>query len=367
MHPIDLPDTPEMRAKVSEDGAYGMKLLGLTGPEVQPWEDGFRTHDIADHSFEWWYFDMQLDDGSTLVATFNTKPAAAADGPLAPSVLIIHRDPEGNTTRENTPLPASAFSSSTDGCDVTIGDSHVAGDLARYELTIRGEKVQADLVIERGCPSWRPGAGVNFFDHAKKHFLAWVVPVPSGTVSGTLRLDGGAPRQVTGAAYHDHNWGNRQMNAGLDHWYWGRAHIGDYTVVYARLTSRGILGAGQIHLPTVMLATSERLLTDDWLPLRLVTSGDVPGPAPEHQPYPTSLEWTWAHDDEHFRMSVTNPRLIESLDMGDQHASWRHRLLHAGEHPWYYDFTADMELDIRVGGVNDTVRGQTLYEKMMLR
>lgn len=62
MHPIDLPDTPEMRAKVAEDGAYGMKLLGLKGREVQPWEDGFRTHDIAEHSFEWWYFAMQLGD-----------------------------------------------------------------------------------------------------------------------------------------------------------------------------------------------------------------------------------------------------------------------------------------------------------------
>ena len=42
-------------------------------------------------------------------------------------------------------------------------------------------------------------------------------------------------------------------------------------------------------------------------------------------------------------------------------------LLHAGEHPWYYDFTADMELDIHLAGVDDTVTGQTLYEKMMLR
>ena len=366
MHPIDLPDTPEIRKKVAEDGAYGMKMLGLTGAEVQPWEDGFRTHDIAEHAFEWWYFDMQLDDGCTLVATFNTKPAGAADAPLEPSMLIIHRDAQGTSTREVNSIPATAFSASTDGCDVTMGDSHVKGDLARYELCVRGGKVQADLVIERGCPSWRPGAGMTFLDHAKKHFLAWVVPVPSGTVSGTVTVNGEA-RQVTGAAYHDHNWGNRQMNAGLDHWYWGRARIGDYTVVYARLTTRGVLGVGQIHLPTLMLATSDRLLTDDWLPLRLTTSGVVPGPAPNQQPYPTALEWTWARGDEHLRMSVSNPRIIESLDVSGKDSSWRHRLLHPGEHPWYYDFTADMELDIHVGGVDDTVSGQTLYEKMFLR
>lgn len=366
MHPIDLPDTPEMREKVARDGEYGMKVLGLDGPEVRPWEDGFRTHDMADHAFEWWYFDMQLDDGCTLVATFNTKPAARADGPLEPSVLIIHRDAQGASIRENTPLPADALRASTDGCDVSIGDSHAKGDLARYDLRVRGERVQADLVIDRACPSWRPGAGTTFFDHAKTHFLAWVVPVPSGTVSGSVTVDGQA-RQVTGAAYHDHNWGNRQMNAALDHWYWGRAHIGDYTVVYARLTTKGLLGVGQLHLPTVMLATSDRLLTDDWLPLRLATSGDIPGPAPDKQPYPTELDWTWQRGDESFRMHVTNPKLIESLDMGDRDASWRHRLLHAGEHPWYYDFTADMELTIDVAGVKDQITGSTLYEKMMLR
>lgn len=366
MHAMELPDTPELRTKFAEDGAYGMKLLGLAGPDVQPWEDGFRTHDIAEHSFEWWYFDMQLDDGSALVAAFSTKPPARADGPIAPSVLIIHRDAQGTSIREDIPQPPDAFSSATDGCHVAIGDSHAIGDLAHYDLRMRGDRVQADLVIDRACPSWRPGAGMTFLDHAKRHYLAWVVPVPSGRVAGTVTVDGQA-RQVTGAAYHDHNWGNRQMNAGLDHWYWGRAHIGGYTVVYARLTTRGVLGVGQIHLPTVMLATRDRLLTDDPLPLRLVTSGEVPGPAPEKQPYPTSLEWTWAHGDEHFRMSVSNPRLIESLDMGDGGASWRHRLLHAGEHPWYYDFTADMELDIHVAGVDDTVTGETLYEKMILR
>ena len=77
MSPHDIPDTPSIREKVARDSAESMHLMGLDGPEVQPWEDGFRTHDSSDHAFEWWYFDMELDDGSALVATFNTKPNAA--------------------------------------------------------------------------------------------------------------------------------------------------------------------------------------------------------------------------------------------------------------------------------------------------
>lgn len=366
MSPHDIPDTPSIREKVAHESAESMRLMGLDGPEVQPWEDGFRTHDTSEHSFEWWYFDMELDDGSALVATFNTKPNAAPDGPLDPSVLLIHRPAAGDSVRETVSAAASDFAASTKGCDVRIGDSHVTGDLATYTLHLAGTRIQADLVITRGAPSWRPGAGVTWFDQHRKHFFAWVVPVPYGTVDGTVTVDG-QTRSVTGAGYHDHNWGNRQMNAGLDHWFWGRAHIGDYTVVYAMLTTKGLMGLGQLHLPTVMLANTERVLADDMLPLRLTTSGEVPGPGPDQQPYPTELEWTWHTDDGSFRMHVTNPRLIESLDMAPKHVQWRHRLLHPHDHPWYYDFTADMTLEIDLGGVSDTVTGTTLYEKMMLR
>lgn len=43
------------------------------------------------------------------------------------------------------------------------------------------------------------------------------------------------------------------------------------------------------------------------------------------------------------------------------------RVLHAGQHPMYYDFNADLELDIRLDDLTDHVSGRTLYERMMLR
>lgn len=33
----------------------------------------------------------------------------------------------------------------------------------------------------------------------------------------------------------------------------------------------------------------------------------------------------------------------------------------------YYDFNADMELKIQLGGIDETVTGRTLFEKMMFR
>ncbi|MFF2050999.1 hypothetical protein ACFVU2_05300 [Leifsonia sp. NPDC058194] len=358
----DIPDTTEIREKMASGQQDAMSALGLTAV-VEVWEDGYRAAAAADSTFEWWYFDCQFDDGSTLVVTFSNKPHTDPSGPLAPSLLIIRQLADGTRLHLEPHYEATDFSAATDRCDVRIGPNSVTGDLDHYRIHIETEGITADVTIDRAAPSWRPGAGINYFDSARTHFLAWVVPVPYGTVSATITQDG-ATTSVTGSAYHDHNWGNHLMGSFLDHWYWGRAHVGDYTVVYVRMTTKGLFGFGEINIPTFYLATADRVITDDLLPLRLTTSGDVDGPG--HQTYPTRMEWTWSSERGTITMTATNPALIESIDMRTP----RHGLakaLHAGEHPMYYDFNADLELDIALDDLSDHVAGRTLYEKMMFR
>ncbi len=363
-HGHDIPDTAEVRAELDAAQAAACADLGIDPKVVAVWEDGFRSAGELDHSFEWWYFDMQLDDGSTLVATFNTKPNTAPDGPLDPSVLIIHHGPDREKIRESVTHPASEFSASEERCDVKIGPNTVSGDLAHYDLHLDDAGVVADLSIEGHAPSWRPGAGLSYFDKAKTQKFAWVVPVPYGTVTGTITVDG-ETRQVSGSAYHDHNWGNKVMDAGLDHWFWGRAHIGDYTVVYVRMTTKGLFGLGAINIPTFLLAKGDQVLTDDMLPLRLETHGDVPGPG--DQSYPSELDWSWHGDAGSVTLHVSGVEMIEALDMARPHHGFAQALLHSRDHPMYYDFNADMELKIQLRGIDETVTGRTLFEKMMFR
>jgi len=47
--------------------------LGLDPTTVARWEDGARTDNRAG-TYEWWYFDAHLDDGSTVTVEFHTKP-----------------------------------------------------------------------------------------------------------------------------------------------------------------------------------------------------------------------------------------------------------------------------------------------------
>ncbi|TQK20736.1 hypothetical protein FBY40_3279 [Microbacterium sp. SLBN-154] len=359
----DIPDTPEIRATLQRSQEEGLAALGLKSDTVEPWEDGYRAAAAADSTFEWWYFDCQFDDGSTLVVTFSNKPHTDPSGPLTPTLLVIRQLPDGTRRHLEPTFPAGEFAAATDSCDVRIGPSRVTGDLRTYDLHIEADDIVADVHIDRAAPSWRPGAGITYFGQAKDRYLAWVVPVPYGTATATV-TEHGTTRQLTGSAYHDHNWGNHLMGSFLDHWYWGRAHVGDYTLVYVRMTTKGLFGFGEVNIPTFFLAKGDRLITDDLVPLRLTTSGDVPGPG--HQSYPTRMEWTWRSDRGSIAMTVTNPTLIESLDMKVP----RHgvgALLHAGEHPMYYDFNADVDLDIRLDDLTDHVTGRTLYEKMMFR
>jgi hypothetical protein len=54
--------------------------LGLPRGCVAPWEDGMRTSGEAG-SYEWWYFDSHLEDGTSLVVTFYTKWILQPKGP----------------------------------------------------------------------------------------------------------------------------------------------------------------------------------------------------------------------------------------------------------------------------------------------
>lgn len=359
----NIPDTEETRTAMAQAQQQALTALGLNPTTVEPWEDGYRAATSPDSTFEWWYFDCQFDDGSTLVVTFSNKPHTDPSGPIAPTLLVIRQMPDGTSHRYTPTFEPAEFTASTERCDVRLGDNTVSGDLEEYTMHVAVADIVADVTISRRAPSWRPGAGVSYFDSKQQHYLAWVVPVPYGTVTATI-TEAGSTSTLTGSAYHDHNWGNKLMGSFLDHWFWGRAHVGDYTVVYVQMTTKGIFGLGQINIPTFYLAKGDELITDDMLPLRLATGEEVDGPG--HQHYPKTLDWSWTSERGSITMTVTNPVLIEALDMRTE----RHglaRIVHADEHPMYYDFNADIVLDIDLTDLQDRVTGRTLYEKMMFR
>lgn len=359
----DFPLTDEQRKVVDEEMAKSLEREGLKAGTVEAWEDGYRTADQPD-AFEWWYFDSQFDQGWTAVVTFNTKPSTKPKSDLKPSVLMILGDPEGNKRHMTAAAEPSTFEASKETCEVRVGPSHVKGDLKTYDLHAEVEDVTVDLKFTRGAPSWRPGAGITYMNSKKTRYFAWVAAVPYGTVEGTITV-AGEGHEVTGTGYHDHNWGNIAPGLGIDHWYWGRAHAGEFSLIFTEIVTVKVPGAGHLKLPVFFLAKGEEMVTDDGFPLSLVAQDFVEGPR-EH-PYPKKLDLHWHTPEGDIVVSIREPSLIESLDVIDDMPRWQQAIIHLVANPTYYDFNADVTFDIDYKGIKERVEGKGLFEMMMFK
>ena len=93
-----------------------------------------------------------------------------------------------------------------------------------------------------------------------------MVAVPYGTVKGTISGEG-TSRAVSGSLYHDHNRGNAALGSMIDHWYWGRAHVGDFSLIFTQMTTVKVFGHGGIKLPVFYLSKGQGHLREDDVPL----------------------------------------------------------------------------------------------------
>lgn len=332
---------------------------GLTDT-IRLWEDGLRA-ETGPGSFEWWYFDAHFDDGSTAVIVFATKPLLERGGPLKPSVMLTITRPNGKKLAAFPTYPANQFSASTANCNVQIGPNWVKGDLKTYLLHVETETACADLTFTGLVPPWRPGAGKSYFGDTG-HYFAWLPAIPFGRVKGTLSYDGQL-HHVSGTGYHDHNWGNIGLNEIMDHWYWGRAHLGEYTLIYVEQI--GAKEYGYTRMPVFMLARGDQILTGDGSKLSMKTTDFVRHP--DGRAWPREVDFHWENGKDSVHLSLRQPSLIEGVSLLVSFPGWQRALLRLFANPFYFRFNAEMVLSLHLGGVHTTERGPALYEIMILQ
>jgi hypothetical protein len=229
--------------------------LGIAPQPIARREDGMRTTGEKD-TYEWWYFDTHLDDGSSLVVVFYTKPFIEGVGKgLAPDVSVELDRPDGSHHQREAKADAAGFHAATDRCDVTIGPNTFRnvewGEPLKYRIHVEEGPLLLDIDLVGQVPPWRPGTGYVYFGEQDEHFFAWLPSVPQGSVVVDLVLDG-VQETLTGVGYHDHNWGDVAMNKLMNHWYWGRAQAGAYSIVSSYITAKANYGSTEI--PIFMLA-----------------------------------------------------------------------------------------------------------------
>lgn len=235
-----------------------MKKLRLSKNEIMQWEDGLRT-DCKKGTYEWWYFDTHLSDGTIIVIVFYTKSAIKPNGPTAPYATFEITSPDGTSYAQTVKMPAKECSFSKKSCDIRIGNCTFSGDLTNYKIHFENENVIADVTLNGTVPSWRSYCGSIFFgEHEEEHF-SWLPAVPEGSVSADVTING-TRTHYDGYGYHDHNWGNASMLKLMNHWYWGRAKIGPYTVISSWITAEKVYGNKEFDV--FMLAKDGKIAAD---------------------------------------------------------------------------------------------------------
>jgi hypothetical protein len=235
--------------------------------------------------------------------------------------------------------------------------------LREYAIHFQDAEVQADLRLRGTVPPWRPGTGHAFFGQDRTRFFAWLPSVPQGTVEGTVTIEGRA-RNVAGVGYHDHNWGNAPIPAIVHHWYWGRARIGDYTVIASDITA--VEAYGSAALPVFMLARGESLLAEDASKVRF-TADDIFVDPYTGKPAAGRLVYDYQDEGKRYRVTFQRAKDLARVRFIDLLPPGRRLLARLGCFDGaYIRFTGTATLE-RIEGeqVLETVTQQTAVWELM--
>jgi hypothetical protein len=192
-------------------------------------------------SFEWWYFDLQTQDGVSLVILFSRRNPVFATRRV--SVYIEYKDPDQALHRvRNYAADQLSWTAAGDGGELRIGPHslRVLGtDPAswRYELELRLPEAQVSLTFVPLHRGFLPSRDGSYFRHARDPDLhtsvSFSAPLMRGEGTVTVR---GRTRAVHGRGYHDHPWGTRQLFFTHHEWHWARLSTDTQGVMFADVT-----------------------------------------------------------------------------------------------------------------------------------
>jgi len=189
----------------------------------------------ADGWLEWLYFNGRATD-ARFYLTFLVGPRRPVGKRLAGVRLQLDRGGRLESYSDSAEIDEAQLLA--EAPDLMIGSSRVRLEGLRYQVALDvpaerpsrgvGSRVTGALFLDaipgralpplmiRGAAGWLSG---------------YVVPVMSGTLGGSLTVDGRRVRLDGGVGYHDHNWGFWQ---GVS-WRWGQVQHGDLSFVYGRV------------------------------------------------------------------------------------------------------------------------------------
>jgi len=180
---------------------------------------------------------------------------------------------------------------------------------------------------------------------------------------GQLRLDG-QEWPFQGNGYHDHNWGNVDLNRVLSRWHWGRFHLPPYMGIFVEMKATPAYGQQRILI--LMVAREGRIIFETGTGhIRLETANLRAHPSGHR--YPTYLAWLAEVGERQVHITMRDSEPIGNYSLLETLPSWKRivaRLL--GKNPYYFRFRSWMTLELQLPEAQETLSGPVYYEIMRL-
>jgi hypothetical protein len=332
---------------------YLASFNGERGAERNP--TNYQRRDDASHIYkgdeyyEWWYVDASFDNGYHMVVTFHYMNGFLK--PIIPTIQIMIYKPDGTQISRYALCKPDETYAGADWCDLRMGESRLKdmGD-GTYDMYVMVNKVGVRLTMKSVVPGWKLGSGFNYKNEETGWVAGWVVPVPYAEAVGELYLKE-QTLKVTGAAYHDHNWGNYYFYKTFAGWYWGRIHNKNYTIDYSWVMPRE--KDAPIFAPLLIARKDEIVLSSNDMEAVLE---DMAKEEKSGKEYAQKITVTADALGVKMKLAIDNKRLVEAMQL-PQSADWAQ---------YYYRFVSDYKMDIEIDGKQDQVSGEMINEYMLL-
>ncbi|WEV43927.1 hypothetical protein OZX56_01475 [Lactobacillus sp. ESL0684] len=348
------------RARLA-DTSEDFKKYDINKHTIATWEDGIRTNPNTKGTYEWWYFDANLNDGSQLVITFFAKSAVNPGSELEPSIDIEHTQADGSKISDHLEFTPAEFSAAKDDCNVKIGQNYFRGNLKHYQIGVFSPKITVELEFDNVTPAWRRNVCIFFGDHDENNF-GWLPATPRGKVTAKVTI-ASKEQTLTGDCYHDHNWGDVALMKVMHHWYWGRANIGDYTVISSYMTAEKKYGYQK--LPIFFLAKKDQVLADN---PKYMTYSEQDKQIDEQtkKPFHNQIIYDYNDGKHHYKISYLREKTISRISFIDQISGIKKLLAKlAGFDGAYLRFSGKIKLEVFDDDqVIETQSSQGLWEEM---
>lgn len=345
-----------------DDSLSKYEKLGIKEKSTQIWEDGIRTDGKAG-TYEWWYTDMELNDGITIVVVFYTKDHFDLKGPPRPTAELTLTYPDGTKITQTVSEPkGTVINSSKDKADVKISDCYLKYVEGNYELYFNDGTIEFSAFMESALPMWRPDTGHWYFGDKQEDFFAWIVAQPSSNITATLIMDG-VTTELNGTGYHDHNWGNVPMNEVINHWYWGRAKVGEYNIIASDIITEK--KTGFTRLPVIMIAKNGVILEDNQKLTTVIRKDTIEHPI-TGKFYDNSITWVQkSNDGAVYKVEMIRHRDIVSASLLEVVSPLKRTIAKMiGMNPTYTRSLGEVILTIEKDGKSQQLKQEGLWEQM---